>query len=156
MKKRKLIIDIGAAWGGFVGKLKKRNPTKEVIGIDHLNARGEVMKRQMGEYFASMSKADADRLHAVWMNHIDIKSMDAHREFAQVVKRLPPKTPIIMTVREESRYATIASAEAAGLKVIGERPFTKKMLGSEFTHKYYEESKGNSEKRPVRIVLMKK
>lgn len=154
--KRKLIVDVGAGFGEFMKKLRHRNPKKEVIGIDKYPG-GEGIKRSgMGEYFHCMSKEDAERLHAVWMNHVGVTSMETHRDLVEIVKKLPPKTPIIMTIREKNLAANLASAEHAGLKVVGKKPYTEKMLGSEYTKKYFEEGKRNPDQRPYRVVLMKK
>lgn len=153
--KKKLIVDVGAGEGKFTRLLKKRNPAKEVIGIDRLVTNHDVTRRHMGEFFANMGRQDAERLHAVWMNHVDVKSMEAHRELVEIAKRLPPKTPIIMTVREESLVPTLLSAKHAGLRVVVNTPFTGKMIGSNYTKKYLEESKSNPDKKPIRLVLVR-
>jgi hypothetical protein len=49
----------------------------------------------------------------------------------------------------------INSIEAAGLKVVGHAPYSPKMIGSEFTKKYYRASKNDSEEAPIRLVAMK-
>jgi trans-aconitate methyltransferase len=156
MSKKKLIIDVGAGNGNFVRKLKQRNPSKEVRGLEREAALKEgVVRDSLGSHFLNMSQEEAERLHAVWINHVDLTALEAHRELKAAVQKIPRRVPLIITVRQERLIPTIYSMEAAGLKVLGKRAVTEKMIMSEYTQKFLAESKNNPDKRPIRIVAVK-
>lgn len=154
-KKKNLIIDVGAGEGAFTALLRSRKPQREVIGVDRMSRVKGIVPESMGEFFAKMTPEQAERTHAVWLNHVNITSNEAHQEFRQLAKKLPQGVPAIFTLRRKNLIPTISSLEAAGLKVVGQAPYSPKMMGSEFTKKYYEESKKDPEEAPIRLVAMK-
>ena len=154
-KKRNLIIDVGAGEGGFAAFLRSRNPQREVIGIDRDSKAKGIVPESMGEFFAKMSPEQAERMHAVWLNHVQLTSTEAHMELRQLAQKLPQGVPAILTIRKKNLLPVTNSIEAAGLKVVGQAPYSPRMIGSEFTKKYYEESKRNPCEAPIRLVAMK-
>jgi len=155
MARKKLIIDIGAGEGIFTERLRRKNPTKEVRGIDRTPRRAGIIADSMGSHFLNMSKEEAERLHAIWANHVNLTSTEANQELRILAQKIPKKVPVIITVRQERLAPTLYSIEAAGLKVFGHRPVSEKMIMSEDTKKFFDESKNNPEKRPIRIVALK-
>ncbi|MEK6958446.1 MAG: class I SAM-dependent methyltransferase [archaeon] len=153
--KRNLIIDVGAGRGEFTEELRRRNPSREVLALDRESQNPKVKKISFGFHFADMPAEEASRLHAVWLNHIDVITPEGHMELRALAKKLPIGVPAIFTIRKERLAQSIHSIEEAGLVVKGQRPYSPKMIGSDYTKKFYEESKGNSDKAPIRLVAMK-
>jgi hypothetical protein len=153
MFKRKIIIDVGAREESFMRKL--RNDKREVIGIDKESQNPRIVKKSMGDYFNTMNQKTAERLHAIWLNHINIRTTEAHKELVELTKKLPPGTPIILTIRKQNLLPVKNSLKHAGLNIVGEKPVTKKMLTSLETEIALEESRRDPEKTPIRIIAMK-
>jgi precorrin-6B methylase 2 len=154
MNRKKLIIDVGAGDGSFVERLRKGN-TKEIRGIDREPKKAGIIKDYLGSHFLNMSKEEAERLHAIWINHVELTSLEAHAELKILAEKIPKKVPVIITVRQERLLPTINSIRGAGLKIVGQIPVTEKMVISEFTRKFLEESKRNPEKKSIRIIAVK-
>jgi SAM-dependent methyltransferase len=159
IKHKRLIVDVGSGYGEFTSLLKKRNPNSKVIGIDRLEEAKARVRMSMGE-FANKLK-DPSRLEGIWLNHVNTTTASGFREFERLVRIVPKKTPIFLTMRKESipRFKnSIKELEKNGLKLKSEIPFDpNKMIGSKFTHKFYEDAikRGTKEKMPYRIVLIK-
>jgi len=153
---RRLIIDVGAGDGSFVEILRKRHPEARVIGVDPDPKSKARLKKTMGEFFRQSLK-DPERVKGVWLNHVSIYSADRFKEFKAMVARIPPGTPIILTVRKEKIEVARNALELAGLRITFEKAWNPKMLGSTQTKAFYKRAteEGLEEKRPIRVVAIK-
>ncbi|MCX6804398.1 MAG: hypothetical protein NTY48_07590 [Candidatus Diapherotrites archaeon] len=153
--RRNLIIDIGAEKGTFAQLLKKRYPLHEVRAIGREPKSRLVIMDTMGNHFYNLKDADANRIHSVWLNHIEIVSTDEHREFNILAQKVPAGVPIIVTVRKENSVATKFAIEDAGLKIIREQDIANRPLVSRFSKEYLEAAKTDPELKPVRLFAIK-
>jgi len=153
--KRNLIIDVGAGRGEFAEELRRRNPTREVLALDRESQHQKIKNIPFGFHFANMAAEETSRLHAVWLNHIDVASREGHMELRELAKKLPEGVPAIFTIRKEKLLPAMASIREAGLVIKGQRPYSPRMIASAYTKKYFEESRGDPEKAPIRLVAMK-
>ena len=157
--KRRVIVDVGSGRGEFTKTLKKRNPNSTVIGIDRDASAKTRLKLSMAEFFLRVK--NPQRVKRIWLNHVDIISMPAFREFEHMVRTVPSGTVIMMTVRRERlqqvRHA-IKACSRHGVEIRSEKEYSPKIIGSETTKKFYAEATRtrNSEKMPIRIVIIKK
>ncbi len=153
--KKRLIVDIGAGAGDFSQALKRRNPNAKVIAVDREAAGKGIVHASMGSFFQHRIKNPA-RVKKVWLNHVDIISCEALKEFKAMVKQLSPGARVMLTIRAERLAQVRAAIQSAGLEIKAERVWNPKMVGSQYTKKFYAEAqRGVSKAAPVRVVAVK-
>lgn len=153
--KRNLIIEAGAGTGNFSKLLRARHPKMEVLASDiNATTRG-IIRKSLGELFFEMEQDQARRIHSVWINHVNLRTTQGNKELKELAKKVPPRVPIIFTIKRENLEATKFSIEAAGLVIKTEQVYRPQMLGSETTKKYYESASADFQLMPIRIVAVK-
>lgn len=155
LKRRGLIVEVGARNGAFAQELRRTCPDKTVLATDREATAKRVLRKSLGETFAGMNENVAERVEQVWINHVNIRTSAAHQELKEIVKKIKPGTQVFLTVRQENLEATRHSLEAAGLKIKSETQYNPKMRGSETTKKFFEMAKREPKYTPIRILAIK-
>jgi hypothetical protein len=164
-RKRNTIYDIGAEDGHFVAVLRQihaRNPMsnkpkreKIVMGVDRDPKAAGIIRQSMGNFFGEMTSKEAEKIHSVWLNHVELMSKDANAEFQELAKKIQPGVPIIITIRAQYLQPTLASINGVGLEVVHQGYYKGKGIASKGTKKFLDESRHDPLKAPIRIIAMK-